>query len=135
MLYQSTGMVSYSINSINQFRVVLNIDQEITNYYRKLIPKARYVKKQGYAAHISIVRKQTPTELKEWGRHEGKTSEFLYENVIHNCETYYWLNCYCKLAEQIRIELGLPVYERESENCPQGFKMRFHTTLGNIKEV
>ncbi len=127
-LLKSTGTIHYSLEPT---KVVLQIDQGIADFYRSLIPKTIRTQRPMYAAHISLVRKADPTDWSKWGLHEGEVAPFLYETTISSCSTYYWLNAYCVLGEQIRRELGLEIYH--CQDTPIGHLQRFHTTIANRK--
>lgn len=119
--------------SINPYKLIVSVDNSICDYYKSLIPKHHYVQKQKYAPHISVVRNETPTNLNTWNKYVNKQIIFEYESFIHNDETYYWLNAYSELLEDIRVELGLPSLS-EYTKSPDG-KHKFHITIGNIKHI
>ena len=126
-LYQSQGTLRYIDN-----KLIVEVDQGISDFYRALIPKWIRTNKQLYPAHISVVRKEIPPNMKVWGKYEGNEIPFSYSNVIHNGEIYFWLNAWSNQLEQIRLELGLPVdslYTRP----PDGLNKTFHITIGNLK--
>lgn len=127
-MFKSTGILHYSINP---YKLVLDADQDLSDYYRSLIPKYIKVNKQMYGAHISLVRNETPEKLSFWNKYEGKQISFTYENVIYNDSVYYWLNCYCEEFEFIRMELGLTKNSLVTKS-PDG-RHTFHMTLGNLK--
>lgn len=134
-LYWSKGVLKYNqpTDTVG-YRLVVDIDPEITDYYRALIPPWKgKLNKQMYAPHISVVRKEIPPLPEFWGRYEGEVIEFAYDNVIHSSPTYWWLNCFSKRLEDIRLELGLPV-DSPYTLPPEGFAKCFHSTLGNFKE-
>ena len=131
ILYSSIGVFEYHLSDSN-YKAIVRIDQEISNFYRALIPKWIQVAPQMYPAHISVVRKEVPPNKDVWGKHAGEKIKFLYSPIIHHGEVYWWLNVFCKRLEEIRLELGLPVdslYTRP----PDGMKKTFHMTLGNTK--
>jgi hypothetical protein len=132
MLYQSKGILRYSIVDIG-YKLIVEVDQGISDFYRRLIPKARYVKPQMYSAHISVVRRETPPNLEFWGKYDGEEIEFWYDTDIKWGKVYYWLNTFSERLEFIRTELGLPV-SSEYTRPPEGFIKCFHCTIGNTKE-
>lgn len=129
MLFFSSGVIHYRPDHL-----VVDVDQEITRYYRSLLPKTIYLNTQMYSSHISIVRKETPRHPQFWGKYEGQTVGFYYNNVIRNGTLYYWLDVFSIRFEIIRVELGLTVSSPFIEP-PPGFLHCFHTTLGNVKEL
>jgi len=121
------------IYSENPYKLIVDIDNEIGNYYRSLIPKYFQVKKPMYSSHISIVRNEVPPNLNMWGKYQGVKISFEYESFIYSDELYYWLNAYSFILEDIRIELGLSNLSKYTKS-PDG-KHRFHITIGNIKHL
>ena len=85
--FQSTGILKYGGND----RLILEIDSEISRYYRKLIPKSHRVNPQAYSAHITVIRTgiETPKNMETWGQHEGKKAIFEYENKVQTDGKYY----------------------------------------------
>ena len=126
MLFTSTGILRYV-----DVKVIVEIDPEITRYYRYLLPKHIKTNKQMYPSHISVVRKEVPPRMEYWGRYEGEEIEFQYSHVVQSGGMYYWLNCYSDRLIEIRLELGLP--EATSLTRPPDGAWCFHSTIGNIK--
>jgi len=140
-MFTSTGILRYEKTN-EYYRCVLDIDQELADYYRSLVPKAISLTRQRYGAHITVVRpyKEWPTNLEAWGRYEGEEVSFQYTNTIWFGRVYAWLDCYSERLEQIRSELGLPLdldellrYEGLYEPPMKPYKKRFHSTIGNAK--
>jgi hypothetical protein len=134
MLYSSTGILRYALTEQHGFKLVAEIDPELARYYRALIPKWIDTNPQKYRAHISAVRKETPVKMEHWERYEGQEVEFLYSPIVHHGEVYWWLNCFSKRLEEIRLELGLPV-DSPYTRPPDGMAKTFHTTIGNMKRL
>lgn len=130
----STGVLRYSYAEDYGYKLVLNIDQQISEYYRSLLPKWIKSNRQLYPAHVSIVRKEVPTNLGYWGRYEGEEVEFSYTHEIFFSEVYCWLNVFCNRLELIRMELGLPI-SSPFTRPPAGFLKCFHTTIANFKGI
>lgn len=133
VIYPATGILHYSRGDFGH-RLVVNVDQQISDYYRSLIPKYISVNRQRYAAHISVVRKETPIHLELWGKYEAQEVEYFYSPMIHFGKVYCWLNVFSQRLEEIRLELGLPV-SSEYTLPPEGFVKCFHMTLGNMKDL
>lgn len=131
-LYKSYGVLKYFRDP---FKCIVEVDQDLADYYRKLVPKAVGLRRQGWAAHISVVRNRTPQEfdLLKWGKYEGELVGFAYSPIVESDEVYFWINCYSLRLEEVRNELGLPLYEHL--NLPQGYSQRLHCTIGNIKNI
>lgn len=132
MLFLSTGILRYYKGE--GYKLIVEIDQEIVNYYYSLVPKYVDLSRQMYSAHISVVRKETPVNLCNWNKYENKSISFHYENIIRNGTVYYWLDCFSVSLEEIRMELGLSV-SSEYTRPPDGFSKCFHTTIGNVKHL
>ena len=131
-MYKSTGILKYFKEP--ELKVIVEVDQQLADYYRSLIPKYYYVSRQKYNAHISVVRKEIPTDLTLWGIHEDEEVEFYYDNQIKRGKVYFWINVFCKRLEEIRLELKLPVNSPYTLP-PEGFVKCFHCTIGNVKNV
>lgn len=128
-LCESIGELKYSNNP---YKLILEVDQGISDYYRSMIPKYYKVNRQLYNAHISIVRKEIPVNLQYWNKYQGKELKFEYEPFVYFDETYFWLNCYLKEIQDIRIELGLGP-SHSIVKSPDG-KHDGHMTIGNMKK-
>lgn len=133
MLLESKGVLRYKIVDVG-YRLVVEADQQLADYYRALIPKYKNVNRQRYGAHISVVRKETPVNLDFWGKYEGLEIDFLYDTEVKWGTVYYWINCFSKKLEEIRTELGLPVSSQYTRP-PDSFIKCFHLTIGNSKSV
>ena len=127
-MYLGTGRIEYSDRS----RVVAWVDEELSRYYRSLIPKARYVQPQMYPAHITVVRSY-PIEIvpdrTAWGKYEGRAISFDYTGEVLYEYPYYYLEAWSQELNDIRTELGLPEFRiigARMLDC-------FHMTLGNVK--
>ncbi len=133
-LFQGKGKLKYSIEEKVGYKLVLELDQGIVDYYRSLIPKSKDVKSQMFRAHISVVRKETPKNLEFWGKYEGLKVDFEYSNWIYNDTIYWWLNAYSSFLEEVRLELGL-IVKYYTLVPPKNYKKNFHITLGNVKHL
>ena len=123
--FTGTGTLHYGPGD----RVVLNIDPEITRYYRSFIPKSKRVNSPRYYPHITVVRsgREQVTSPEKWGEHEGELISFEYSPEVNEGHTYYTIEAYSNRLEEIREELGLSRM-RSGFNC-------FHITIGNNKDV
>ena len=129
-IFNSTGTLIYSVNP---YKLIVNVDNEIGNYYRSLILKYFQVRKPMYSSHISIVRNEVPFNLHLWDKYQGVQISFEYESFIYSDELYYWLNAYSSVLEDIRIELGLPNISDVTMSPDR--RCKFHITLGNTKHL
>lgn len=132
-MFTSVGKLYYSENPI---KLVLNVDQQISDYYRATLPKALtqkiFLNKQKYPAHISIVRKEIPPNMAVWRKYQGQRVKFQYEHGVDWNKTYFWINVWSDDIEKIRNELGLKNTSPYTRS-PDGTH-RFHITIGNVKE-
>lgn len=134
-MYKSNGIINYS-NKSGFYRLTVEIDQELANYYFSLIPKYIWVNRPRYKAHITVVRpeKETPIFLEFWKKYQGEKVEFLYDPNIQCGREYFWLNILCKRLEEIRAELGLSIRSQYTQP-PVGFSKYFHCTIANSKNI
>lgn len=132
LLYNSIGVLKYDIIPSYGFRLVLEIEQDIVDYYYSLIPKYYGVKSQQYKAHISVVRKETPPYLYFWGKYQDRPIRYFWEPTIYHENNYWWLDCFCLELEEIRKELGL-WYKGKYTMPPKPWGKYFHCTIGNNK--
>lgn len=132
IIHLAKGVLHYSRGQSGGYRLVSDVNQELSDYYRSLIPKYIHVNPQRYSAHISIVRNEVPVHKEWWGKYEGEVVEFYYSPLIKSGKVYFWLDVFCQRFEEIRQELGLPV-STEYTRPPDGFVKCFHMTIGNLK--
>lgn len=129
-MFTSTGTLVSSIEQGN-FKLIVEVDPEISNYYRSLIPEYYRVNRQRYAPHISVIRDEPILYLEKWESLQRKVVTFWYHDVIHNDETYFWLEANSWELQDIRVKLGLTSTSRITRS-PDG-RHAFHITLGNLK--
>jgi hypothetical protein len=122
-MHKSTGILRYGPD----IRAIVEIDRNIGKYYRSLIPKYCFVRVPMYHPHITVVRlkKESPSNLVNWGKYEGELIEFEYSGIIKFDGKYYYLDAYSDRIGKIREELGLSFYR-------MGFDS-YHITIGNAK--
>lgn len=133
-MFEINGKIHY--DDTEGFRIILEICQDLSEYYRSLIPSYYRAVKPRYPAHVTVVRpeKEIPPKIRYWGDYEGEEVAVIYDPYILNGNGYYWLNCWSKRLEEIREELGLPNTSKYSLR-PPGFNKTFHTTIGKYHEV
>jgi hypothetical protein len=127
-LFSSIGKLRYGFTNL-----VLDVDQDIVDYYRWLLPRSIWLQTQMYPAHISVIRNETVPRMDLWGKYENEEIAFSYSNVIRNGTLYYWLDCFSNRLEEIRAEIGL-INDSLYIQTPLGYAKTFHITLGNFKE-
>lgn len=133
ILHTSKGKLRYDITEDAGYKLIVEVDLGIVQFYRALIPPwYPKINPQKYRPHISVVRNEIPPNKEVWRKYEGDEVEFLYSNIVHSGTVYWWLNCFSVKLEEIRLELGLPV-DSPYTRPPDGLKKTFHCTIGNIK--
>jgi len=127
-MFSSSGKLHY--DSADGFRLVLKIEQDISDYYRKLIPSYYRTFRQGWAAHITVVRPgiDNPGKVRYWEDHEGENVNFIYSPYLENGRGFYWLNAWSKRLEEVREELGL-INTSKFVLKPEGYKKTFRCTI------
>lgn len=132
IFHRGVGVIRYSHTPEYGYRCVCEVERDLADYARALIPKGIGVYGTRYHPHISIVRYETPT-LEEWGRREGQEVVFVYDmRVRNNGGVYWWLNVDSPELKVVREELGLAGSSRLSRP-PDGIDC-FHLTVANSKE-
>ena len=125
------GLLNYSITETGLYRLVVDVDPAISDYYRALVPKSVRLNRQKYAPHITVLREAAIPRLLAWGAYDGERIVFEYNPEIRTGEVYFWLEVYSKDLEDIRVGLGLDPFGPNAR--PPDDKDCFHMTLGNLK--
>ena len=97
---------------------VIELDREITRYYRWWLQKERHIilQQPAWDAHISVVRGErlTPEQMKMWKKQQGRIVDFVYEHgdiqVSKDKDApghFFWIRVDCPAVDEIRTELGL----------------------------
>lgn len=126
----SSGILRYTKDH-HGYKLVVEIDPEISKLARALLPRAWKVQPQRYVPHVTLVRREVPVRLDLWGLHEGETVAFEYDPEIRWDETYFWLDVFGPALIALRVELGLPTSSTKTR--PPDARDCFHTTVGNTK--
>ena len=131
--HAGTGIIRYdpyrgSMKGRTQWWCVVEVDREITRYYRWWLQREKHILLQqpAWDAHISIIRGEAVCARKPelWKKYDGKRVNFLYEHGNYRCEAdpkgghFYWVDVHCPELSNIRKEFGLPT------------GWRFHITFG-----
>jgi hypothetical protein len=126
------GVLRYRRDEDEKFyRVVVDIDPGIADFYRWQVPKHLRLNRQKFLPHVTVAREREFPKPHMWQRNDGERILFAYDKTVQVDETYAWLDVYCVRLEEIRQELGLArigigARPPDGKNC-------FHTTLGNFK--
>ena len=131
-MLKSTGILKYGKSFNSGVKLILEVDQGISRFYKSLIPKYYTANPQKHFPHISVVRHEQPPNMEFWGKYQGIYVDFYYSNIIHNGTVYWWLDAFSTHLEEIRVELGLPISSHYTQP-PDGFNKVFHITIGNSK--
>ena len=130
--FTSKGILKYStLEPQISYKLSLSVDVGVAEFYRSLVPKAYRCQPGRYEPHVTIVRNELPPNMEKWGIYEGREVEFEYDTEVWYDGTYWWLECYSEFLEDIRVDLGLPIYSEW--NCPPSMRSCFHMTIGNSK--
>lgn len=129
IIYHARGRLEYG----DGWRLVLLVEQDLSDYYRSLVPKWHAVNRPRWPAHITVVRqdKENPPHVRHWGRYQSDFVDFAYSPIVQWDETYFWLNVWCQQLEDIRIELGLQAHSFWT--VPPNLARNFHCTVANCK--
>jgi hypothetical protein len=128
-MFRSVGTIDYSV--VNGYhRMVVLVDPELHRFFRSLVPPHNVCRPQRYPPHITVVRGEIP-ETDAWGKYQGTSVKFYYENFLHHDGVYWWFNCYSTFLTDVRLELGLP-RSYHLTRPPNGAEC-FHSTIGNSK--
>jgi hypothetical protein len=133
-MFKSHGYLHY--DSSDGFRLALKVDQDLSDYYRTLVPKHYRVYRQGWSAHLTVVRpgNDNPGKIRFWEDYENEKVEFIYSPYLECGKGFYWFNAWSKRLEHIREELGL-VNTSKFALKPEGYNKTFHCTIGKYDEV
>lgn len=91
--------------------LVIDCDPEIGRYYRHLFHLMTHrcykLQRPAWESHITVVQNEESINKSNWGKYNGHEVEFDIINEAGNDGEYYWFPISCKLALDIREELGL----------------------------
>jgi hypothetical protein len=131
-MFNSVGYLFYD----KDYRLVLKVGQDLADYYRALIPKHYRTQRQGWEAHLTIVRPEFDivNNVSMWKKHEGKIISFIYNPYIEFGRGFFWFNAWSKELEKIREELGL-MNVTKYPHTPAGYNKTFHCTIGRYDDL
>jgi hypothetical protein len=129
-MWDSVGRLEYGPG----LRAVVWVEQDISDLYRKLIPKYYYAQPQLYPAHITVVRLrlETAKNMEVWNKYNGELVPFSYDSSIRFDGTYFYLNVQSERIGDIREELGLPRFRFGDLGAD---KRCYHVSIANVKNV
>ena len=133
-MFESRGKLHYT--ETDGFRLILKVDQDLSDYYRSLIPSYYRSYRQGWAAHITVIRpgNDNPGKIRYWGDYENEEVSFIYSPYLENGRGFYWFNAWSKRLEHIREELGLFNISKFALK-PEGYNKTFHCTVAKYIET
>jgi hypothetical protein len=109
---------------------VLEVDREITRYYRALLFKSKHIRlcQPAWDAHVSIVRGEYIPNMAKWKYNQSTSIAISYDPTqIHQTKSgrldndtgdFYYIPIYSDDINNIRKQLGLPTYDE------------YHLTIG-----
>lgn len=97
---------------------VIDVDKEITRYYRWWLQREKHIilQQPAWDAHISVVRGERAVQRNAamWGKRHGQRVHFRYEHgdiqVSKDRDApghFHWIRVDCPAVDEIREELGL----------------------------
>lgn len=120
MYYISTGKIiydpkRYGLKKRTKWWCVINVDTEITRYYRWWIERKLHIKglcQPSWDAHISVIRGEEPEEdLKYlWKKYDSEIVEFQYKHYPYQSGSFWFVEVLCPKAIEIRKELQRPTH-------------------------
>jgi len=123
-VFTSTGIIKYDPNRYGmkkktQWWAVVEVDKEITRYFRWYVMKKYWIDlcPPSWDAHISIIRGERPPEDKMdlWKKYDGQEIEFQCSLKVRQSgdttgfdrpDSYWFVEVECPLLKQIRDEFG-----------------------------
>ena len=126
-MFTSKGIIKYNpyrgSKSKSEWWAVVDVDTEITRYYRWWVEKNHWIKmyEPSWNAHISIVKGPNDKPKREfehlWKKYDGKEIEFEYSHEVHRCsngakhkksDVFWIVRVECPFLVEIRKEMDLP---------------------------
>jgi hypothetical protein len=107
-----------SMKSNTNWWCVIDVDKEITRYYRWWLLKEKHLilHQPAWDAHISVIRGERAVTRNQvlWKKHHGRKVTFQYEHgdiqISKDKDApgwFHWIRVNCPVVDQIREELGL----------------------------
>jgi hypothetical protein len=120
---EGTGRIQYDphrgdMKANTAWWCVIDVDKEITRYYRWWLRKEKHIilQQPSWDAHISVVRgeRQAQRMAKMWKKRHGQRVTFQYEHGDIQISKdkdqpgyFHWIRVNCPEVDEIREELGL----------------------------
>lgn len=102
----------YKMKTRTRWWCILDIDKELTRYYRYWIQSTYGLKlyNPAWDAHISIIRGEKPFDIDLWKKYDGIEVEFKYSHVVYpnNMAKFFAIKIHSDSLLHIRKELQLP---------------------------
>jgi hypothetical protein len=126
MIHSSKGIIQYDpyrpgLKKKKDWWCVLNIDADITRYYRWWAFKEMGVElnKPSWGSHVSIIRgeKPFPNNMDLWKKYNGLEVEFTYSSNVRQAgdrtglsvpSPFWFIDVECDFLIDIRKEMGFP---------------------------
>lgn len=111
----------------DQYWCIIEIDKEITRYYRYLFKK-RFgydLYSPSFDAHVSLLKGFHTNKMDEnWKHMDGKIVEIQYDSKLYWNEKHVWLNTYCPEYFELREYYNIPEWNTKDFG---------HLTVGKFK--
>lgn len=129
---------------------VLNVDREITRYFRYWMDRnwwdleggramKRVFQRPSWDAHVTVVRGESYMKNRQfWRKHQGEKVTLEYSNIIHQTRSseeferpdhFWFVDIRCPRIWEIREELGLP------NRTPAGKPYNWHLTVARAYDI
>ncbi len=130
-MFSSVGVIQYFDFPIQ--KVIVEVDPEIVNYYKKLVPRYYRLQPQRYPPHISVIRNENILNLSAWKKYQNQEIFFFYHFAPQFDSIYAWLTVVAPELKFLRQEIGLAPVKKGITLSPDD-KSDFHITIGNFKK-
>ncbi len=139
MWLTGTGVIRYDpprpgLKTRTKWWCVVDIDREITRYYRWWVKKELHIDlcQPSWDAHISIIRGEHPNDETLWKKYHGETVEFTYRHcprqtseknyitAFTSPDCFWFVDVKSPKMKAIRDEFGFPS------------DWNFHLTFGRV---
>lgn len=127
----STGTL---VVTLAEQKVHLEVDQDLVDYARSLVPPTTTLNRTRFAPHITVIRNEPiPMRLLDVQaeRLHGRKVGFEYDPRVVPGDVYWWLRAWS--LELVSIRRGLELEDLSYWCRPPDHDDCFHITVGNTK--
>lgn len=134
--YESFGKLCYNPergkNQSTSWWLVVDVDKEITRYYRWWVKTeiGILLQQPSWNAHISVIRGAQPPNPEFWRKYEQKTIGFQIKHEVRQSgdttgwdrpDNYWFVDVFSEELSHIQQEMGFPA------------KDKYHITIGRTR--